>query len=408
MMKTTDDTTGDNELDNWEIEHTFPYTGIDYTIGAILCFILPVGTALNILAFLYFKCKKAKNCTSMFFKRIYLSISLNDAVICIAIFPVIEAAFSKNRHGTMFNNELFCGCCSIIWIAQYFTSITLVALLSLSRLMVIINHKLQLIPVLGTLVPLITFSLFSVTLVMLTLGKIVYPMYNDYQLRCMMSPFSLSDNGTDVLTSQSQILNSKKKVFISSLVALVCFAVVFISFILSMIYLERSKKISKRVRGGIKEQTEAGKTVILVTLVYILFNFPTMMISLYTSYNWFIVQDTMSITTTDHFVERASAKLFGNNTFLNQYAVAVTVVMATCLNSFANPLVYWARMEGFGRYVKRMMAHKATQIRTTRAGMKFVTKPGDTDTTREIQTLDQKVTQLGTEYTTKEIVGGGE
>ena len=66
----------------------------DYLIGTVLTVCCVIGILGNIVSLYTFYKTKSKGNNSTYFKHVYLVISLVNLLLCAAMFPVIDSAFS--------------------------------------------------------------------------------------------------------------------------------------------------------------------------------------------------------------------------------------------------------------------------------------------------------------------------
>ena len=134
----------------------------DYTIGTVLLICTVIGVPANLASCYYFLTSKARNTNAIFFNRVYSIISVVDCLICAIQFPVIDVFFN-GRVGRLFENEYFCDGWVVVKSTLAQTSVFLVAVLSVSRLLVLIYPRKQLSPVAAWVAPAIccSFSVFG-------------------------------------------------------------------------------------------------------------------------------------------------------------------------------------------------------------------------------------------------------
>ena len=69
----------------------------DYLIGTLLIVCSVIGILGNLLSLYTFYKTKSKGNNSSYFKCVYLVISLVNLLLCVAMFPVIDSAFSPGE-----------------------------------------------------------------------------------------------------------------------------------------------------------------------------------------------------------------------------------------------------------------------------------------------------------------------
>ena len=176
----------------------------DTAFGVILTFISIVGTIFNVASFVFFATQKAKNPNKIYFKRLYMVITINDTIICILLFPVIQAAFSPNRGrntqgvlelpSLLFFNSSFCATWVIIWWSVTQLSVFLIAFLGVSRLLLLKYPQKQLHKTwLALALPIGFFISFAASWTVVAATGAQHPVYRQNILACILFPFSTRD-----------------------------------------------------------------------------------------------------------------------------------------------------------------------------------------------------------------------
>ena len=320
---------------------------LDFTIAVVLCIGLVIGSILNSLSLLYFATQKTRNANSKFFQRLYSIIACNDILLCLGVFPVIEAALSSDRQSALFSNKLFCSIWYIVWYMIYELSIILIATLSISRLLLIrnINYSLQpWVPCIITGVTLTGFlTLYSVTVLL----HLVHPEYISGTLHCSFASMSTVESERLYSPLDRQIA----RIFNFSVfgISIICFGTVCLSVILSLIEL---RKPSPKLTGVKNRQRKAAITVILMTLLYINFNTISTVAATYVMLDWSVLNPVkVGEESVAGVLERIRTGLFGDSYILNHYTEVVCTIIGPCLNSVMNPLVYYFRVNGFRLFI---------------------------------------------------------
>ena len=105
---------------------------LDITYGSVFILAGILGLIGNFLSFLFFRSKN-RDLSSI----LYQLITLNDFLICAALFPNIDAAFAPQRAGLLAQHAAFCEAWVMVtWVLPQM-SIFLVGLLSVSRLFIL-------------------------------------------------------------------------------------------------------------------------------------------------------------------------------------------------------------------------------------------------------------------------------
>ena len=130
-----------------------PARWADSIIGVVFIVCMVGGVVTNVISFLYFhKTSKASSGTAnrIYFNRVYTMISLLNVTVGILNVPHVEAAFLPQRCGEkmLFNLSGFCKTWKGCWTLLAHTSMFMVAVLSVSRLILIISPNRNLQPIL--------------------------------------------------------------------------------------------------------------------------------------------------------------------------------------------------------------------------------------------------------------------
>ena len=332
----------------------FPEKSLDYTIGIILSIASTTGIIMNITAFGYFKTMKARNNNNKFFKRLYMVISFTDILICTSYIPVIETTFSVDREGTLFKNQIFCEAWGVFWYTAYQISILMVSTLGISRFLVIKKTNYDLQPWIPYVIPSTVAVCCLLLLIVQLLKGIIYPIFYRELIHCSFLPFPSSRaNSTDILSTRQILVHGIFSLVVyglntTSFIAVAC------SFVLSMIYLTKSRRAAKNIGSSQKYQREASKTVILVTLLYLCSS--TLFFSIVFPYSIIdmIANPIIPEKSTISDLYESIVEMFGGNDFLNNYAFSIFYMLSTCLNSTMNPIVYYLRIRLFRDYVDKL------------------------------------------------------
>ena len=129
----------------------------DLILGLTFLLSCVLGTPANLASCYFFSTRAARNSNTLYFNRVYTVISLVDSLICMIQIPVIqlllfnlfeEGTYSRptpgNAGSVMFHNRALCDVWSVLWLTLSQTSVLLVALLSLSRLRLLLLPRTRL------------------------------------------------------------------------------------------------------------------------------------------------------------------------------------------------------------------------------------------------------------------------
>ena len=369
----------------------FPYSGLDYSIGILLCITSLTGIIMNSVAFVYFKSATKRNRNGKFFKRLYSVISLNDIFICLGVFPAIEAAFSSDREGVLFTNSAFCSGWFVYWFTIYYLSMILIAALSISRLCLIMSPKSYLTPWVSYAIcggfAVVIFTFWAT----LSAVHLVYPTYYPEHMFCGFASFSNSN--TSLLYNSG--LTAKFILVAINGVSVACFFTVCITFVLSLVYLQRFIKAASVQGVSKRPRIAAAKTVILVTFLYILFNVPIMSITLYMVGDR-IINPEPDDATIEYMIWRNNTHLFKSVTFLNQYAMALCFALGTSLNSMLNPIVYACRIGGFKNFLSNIWENRSqildahsSNMDTSQSQQRGLSSPNDKKRSVQLSAINE-------------------
>ena len=332
---------------------------IDLTVATLLVIISALGFLLNLLSFLYFKNKKPRNGTSNFFRRVYLAITLTDTLICLVLFPVIDAAYSPRRAGRLFHSTFFCEVWTVIWWILPQTSVLLVGLLSVSRLVVLWRPGARLPGWLPYALP----GGFVVSIVVVYVGGVLvgamFPQYVSEWMYCAVLPVPLE--GKARLVSELEWNSGVFLFTVASLAPALSLVLISASFVTSLIVLRKQTANALNLGGSIKKHKEATKTVFIITFLYIIFNIPSTVVLL-----GIIGKIAATLNFRHIYIEeyiRQFIRSSGKDTTLSNYIFVLVSTLPISLNSLINPAVYFGRMGAFGRYFKRHFRSYFGQMR---------------------------------------------
>lgn len=310
------------------------YPAADITLGSILCVCAVVGTLANFLFIVFLRIVKKTSDNQAYFMNIFLSISVTDFAFCVGVFPCI-AVFFTAREPVFFGNFTFC----FVWATAYevLTSLTVfsVALLSVSRMVMLIAPNMKFRAPLGFILP----GLYA----LLTLGiKIV--LLATYTVKTTYTR-KMADCYFTVPVDEGDLSDIMRKQQIARGIAATQLAIpilpITLSFVISNLKLYHTKRQTERVNGSTKLQNDATVTIFIVTFAYIALNMPC-----FGEYvrlmSW--IHDASDGT----FVKYEE---YFNTGYLMNYTWVCTFVVYYAVNSTINPLIYIARMKKFRKFM---------------------------------------------------------
>ncbi|KAL5266302.1 hypothetical protein ACHWQZ_G003651 [Mnemiopsis leidyi] len=314
-----------------------PIRWLDITIAVILILSSIIGVAGNMVSLIFFTTEQVRNQNRRFFKCIYQTINIVDLLICLTLFPVIGAFLQdpgypefKENIPVMFGNHEFCTVWGLLWEILPSFSVYLVGVLSISRLVLLVCKNTKLVP---SIVCVFMATYFFLTL-SIKLSLLLTHDAMDYE-PMMRYCFLVSHNDENFTKNEITTL----ALMITQLALPII--PVSISFLITMAILMqdgRKKKTSRKQN----HQRRAAITVVLVTLLYIIFNIPVLI-------NFLFYLNKL-ITNTEqgqkgHFTDIYSTP------FLFYYAWPLVYVVSVAINSAVNPCIYFWRMKKYRTFI---------------------------------------------------------
>ena len=323
-----------------------PNRTLDAAFGTTLIIGMVIGIPANLICCYFFSTQRSSHENGTYFKRIYTLISSLDLAICILLFPIIEVLFVGRQNWTLlFHDKTFCLTWYAMWSVCQEMVIFMVAMLSVSRIVFLKYPHLEAKPNSAWIIPGIVAILVAITLFIgpLASGKATVkykPNYSSCQIDGLGVPlienvvsgleksshssnsqYSVTPNiahtvtstvnptatpsaGFDALVSRdaawalSQSFDSlsvtiqktftnKSTIFLlkSCLFGLPVLPI-FISVLLCWIFLRRANARAKKTNATVIKHGQASSTVLIVTLVYVIFNIPALLFSIYLVYSY--------------------------------------------------------------------------------------------------------------------------
>ena len=317
----------------------------DIVVAIVLFLCFGVGTFLNTVATSYFGMMNYKDFKErasktrrahkkLLYNGIYFLNALNDLLICATILPV-AVGFCYSRNKMWFSNPAFCIIWGSLWEILPYTSIMFVAALSITRTF----HLL--------------FPLKNISLLL------VFSMLGTYTgflvVRCIIP--AVSSLGTYVFHTDSmycfEFANTKNKHYVEfaeySDILQLCIPVlpVISSCLISVYLMARRRRVKVSTRTS-EMQSQASNTIVLITILYIVFNIPVVALCI--------------LYTISYAYNHPYHKIF-NTQFLYWYSWSVIYIMGIALNSTLNPILYIWRMQKFREYFLVLIALRKTEFK---------------------------------------------
>ena len=319
----------------------------DTCIGILLSFCSVIGIIFNAPSLTYFLTQSPRNKNASYFQRIYQIIAMIDLLICLTLFPYIDSAFSPNRRGTILTNGTVCNVWSILWTVLPEMSVFMVAFISVSRLLLLMNPHRVFKPVFGWLVPFICCIVTVTSKLILRLQGVTEAHYNIKLIACIERIIlNLAANNLDYKPTQEEWTWDITIKILASIQGGMIVIPITLSCIINVIYLYKPKRGVVKQRGSTRLEAST-ITIILITTVYVIFNIPVL------GYHIIVARWTSSVDSGNMTLAQITATKsdYFDSEFLRYYAFPLFLVCFTSLNSAVNPLVYYTRMKPFKAFV---------------------------------------------------------
>ena len=327
--------------------------GADITIGILLLLCCLIGVFLNTISLVSFYTMKTKSRNATYFQWTYRIICATDLLICLTLFPHIDAAFSPKRHGTLYPRSGFCDMWSVLWTVLPEMSVFMVAFLSVSRLVILVKPYKIYNPIVSWTVPLGYCAATTVFKVILLLTDVTRSHYAASGMSCR-SIVNLNASSSDSIPTAEDWSWDVCIRVLESIQSGMTVLPILVSCCLSVFFLHRSKKTvtaESRNKSCNQKKECATVTVIIITGVYIIFNIPILWYQIFFA-KWTSTIDTGNLTIAEIYKSRND---YLRTDFLRNYAIPVLGTSLVALNSVVNPLVYYTRMISFREFVDTLM-----------------------------------------------------
>ena len=283
-----------------------------------------------------------------FFNDLYIMIAGTDLLITITCFPVTCSLF-RGRDKVLFQSSIFCSIWGTIWEILPYVSVFLVALLSISRMIIVIKplrvlqQKWLKISALVYVCSLVILK--TVPVIMEYVGhhragvpkpdydKIGTFHYNRHSVYCFI--MARAPETATAIVEHSHIW--KMNAVSCSLFMAFPIIPIILSCTVSIVKILQASALSRRVKRNNRVQKSATVTVVIVTIVYITYNIPVFL-------NYLIYAITS-------FSPEISYRDVYSNVFIYWYSWVLTYVILVAMNSSTNPIVYYLRMQGYKKYI---------------------------------------------------------
>ena len=317
-----------------------PNRTIDYTFAGVLIAASLWGTVSNAVGLWFFTKDLSQNRgsrNSLYFKRVYQAICSVDMVICASVFPIVEAFMQEpgypcfDKVPVLFGQSWLCYGWVVVWETAAKLSVLLVAVLSVSRLFLLILPNTRLNPVYFWCV----MGFYTVLSLTYEIGfvaginavSIIYIPETRY-CRTMASPINSNYYKYETAATATAMVQLAVPIL-----------VVVLSFGGTMIALCRSYSVSR----SRDMHNKAVVTVSLVTLLFIVFHVPLFVVYCY----WAecITRDSSAAANFCKFSDVFPSR------FMYYYTHDLFYIAFFTLNSAIDPIVYFFRMDNFQKFV---------------------------------------------------------
>ena len=305
---------------------TQPHRAGDILLSIPYVICLLVGVPSNFSALIYFLRKKRDLPTYL-----YILSSFNDMITNFCVIPII-ASLWQGRRPALFSVSTVCTINGILIKMQASFSVFLVLVLSVTRSLVLVRPFMEI----STRRVLYVVAVYGVYLVLqqfvpLITGSTTFH-YTNTEVYCWdkgsTNLLDLVDIWLDTISLALPIV----PVTISCIVSCTC---VWRQGPSSISHGRRQKKEKPD-----RYKQKASSTIIIMTIVYIIFNLP-----LFVNYiPWLVIESSDRWTYPSPFYK---------SQFMYWYSWNITDCLCINLNSLMNPLVYFMRIEKFKEWINR-------------------------------------------------------
>ena len=307
----------------------------DISIGSMYLIILLLGSAGNILGFIWLWRVSPKKHNELFFRNIYRMMNILDCFICLSLVPEIEA-FWRGRASVLFDQPAFCMFWALKWELLPSASVFIVAVLSISRMISVACPLYQLnFKVLKILAVFYFLAIFAAMLVPMLMGL------SD-------TSFEKTDGACSLEPIKTSFMRGNTLIFIIELGLPI--VPIIVSAVITTVYLAKARARSAKVRSSVKLHNKATKTVVLVTVTYMVCNVPCFINFVYFLYG---LGQGEILPFRDRY----------KTTFLRWYVWNLTYVFSVALNASLNPVVYLVRIKQFRIFIASLCGRAASFIR---------------------------------------------
>ena len=311
----------------------------DLMLGSAYIICVCVGLIGNILSLRYFLSRHRDIAN-----QIYIAMTVTDCIVCSTVFPVI-ASFFNGRNATIFGNAIFCHVWGILWKVLPYYTIFLVAMLSSTRTVILLNRQKSINKKLGiiTITVYAGYLIARITVpVILQIGAFLYAKRDVY---CWQTTdLHWYEEFTLILYSVEMALPILP-ILISSIISTIVIRSAMKASQKRMLSQHNSQnplntfdRTSSSVmqnirRTRIEMKRKATVTILIVTAVYLVLNIPV-----FINYILYTVLIEKGFVYPDPYY---------TSSFMFNYSWNFSYVFLVTLNATINPIVYFSRMKQF-------------------------------------------------------------
>ena len=300
---------------------------IVFSIIETICFVIGVPGSAIVLAYFLLKFKDKSVSTLL-----YLGICFTDLLICLLTFPSALSGYTLGS-AAWFNNKHFCNAWALIWFVSSKMSIFMIAVLSIARTVAVsfpLRVRLRRVHVAIPLLVYIVILIIQYTLPFLCGTRVGYSYFEEHNV--------CNYNWTDVFE-----YNSWQYWALRGWTTVVYHFLPLIAIVVSFGMTVNKLRKETIIQGGEDKKREATVTIVILTIIYILFNLPLVACGFFIAV---VLGDNLE-TLVETFTVGKIVKFL----FLNSVG----------MNSVCNVLVYFYRVKGV-RELVRFMINKLASL----------------------------------------------
>ena len=327
-------------------------------LGATLLVCTILGIPVNsILCYYFTRVRQVESQNGRFFSRIYALISAAGCGICIVQIPMVQAFINGRRaEDLIYQSVGACHVWYVLWLTLTQVNVFLVAELSISRFFLIAKTNRKMVPLTAWLLPLLfgCLMLLIMNIIPVSSGRSIVS-YNEEHAMCLIKA-----KNDSLSWSQSSYEEHTQFVYSGSVLLIlftgsVGFPIlpIFISCVLSLIYLRRSEENARSAGGSVSAQRRSSVTVVVFTTVYIVFNIP---LFIRVSGVTYINAQLLALINQGGGLEKIKSYIsdvYSYDSWSMHYALLLVWGIATVLNVAVNPVVFYWRMKPFRKFLNR-------------------------------------------------------